>query len=243
MTASRIVCNRSRPLLGTFFNIRLESEDPSESENDLHHWVNAAFAEADRLESIFSPFKGTRPETPEFSMLWQMALTVSEISGGAFTPLTPENHTDLRGIAKGYIVDQVAQLLRAQGSHHGVVNAGGDMAFFNRAERLTDLRLGPVDKPVIRRLSLPADCVASSSPSVSQANPNSSTQYYLPLRPNLNHSCTATVIASSCAIADALTKAALFGEPARIRDCANRFNAQILLFDAEGELIESYGDL
>ena len=149
---------------------------------------------------------------------------------------------DLNGVAKGYIVDRVATLLAQNPLHTGCVNAGGDLRFFNSAsEHTLELRLGPLAAPILRPLTTTAGCMATSSPSVAHADLHSTTHYLLPLREPLSSNHSAVVLAHDCASADALTKVALFADPTAIERCAHDRGARILLFDAAGELCESYG--
>ncbi|NLJ81324.1 MAG: FAD:protein FMN transferase [Firmicutes bacterium] len=52
---------------------------------------------------------------------------------------------DLGGIAKGYIVDQTAKMLRANGVKHAIINAGGDLAVIGARPDGNPWRVGVQD--------------------------------------------------------------------------------------------------
>ncbi len=266
MKPSASASNRARPLLGTFFTVPAEP--------DADH----AFAEAERLEKIFSRFQESScvsafnrcapgevmPAGPEFRELVALALAIWRESKGAFNPFFPMRlpvecdpvqvhadggvlklaacRLDLNGIAKGYIADRVALEFKSL-RRPARIDAGGDICFLNPpAGNQVQLRVGAPERPVMRTLMTQARAVATSQAAATALPGRSSqTRYAAQFRAPLTVQHTATVLASSCAVADALTKVALFGEPADIHRCCERFQAQVLLFDAEGELVESYG--
>jgi len=279
MITSVIEYKRSRPLLGTYFNVTISGQSLEDAPNPV---VNGALAEAARLEQIFSLYSNESiltlvnkqgldipTEVPkEFYYLLKLALRVWAASDGAFNPFFPKNigrhlepyvfadqdecfllckridvPLDLNGIAKGYVVDRVVERITRELPHvSGVVNAGGDLKFFNTQKKCVNLRLGDPRSPVLRTIVSPMNCVATSSIATSLYNENSSSQYSLQLRRGLAEFDTVSVAANCCCIADSLTKVALYGEPESIEKSANLFNAKILVFDKGGSVIESYGD-
>lgn len=66
---------------------------------------------------------------------------------------------DLGGIAKGYIVDQAARLLRERGVQHAIINAGGDLAVLGSRPDGSPWRVGVQDplEPSTIRWVLPLD--------------------------------------------------------------------------------------
>ena len=148
---------------------------------------------------------------------------------------------DLNGISKGYIIDRtVAFLTQKLPGASGVVNVGGDLRFFNTQKRCLNLRLGSADAPLGRSLLASADGVATSSPSVAEFDPLSTTRYSKLLRAPLTVDHSAVAMASCCSIADSLTKVALFSSTDVIESCTKRFGAHVLIFDPRGRLVEEY---
>ena len=250
---------RSRPLLGTFLTIEVDSPE----------LISQAFDEASRLEAKFSIYRpdseisrinardnGSNSNvTREFADLLELAREISRDSCGAFRvadfelrELTitkaPNAKLDLNGIAKGAIVDALTNFITARAPEaSGWINAGGDLRQFGRIKSQVQLRLGSFDRPIARQIELGAEAVATSSLTVAANDPQSRTTYPLKLRKGLSQDSAATVITSRCAVADALTKVALFAEPSIIAKCAEKFAARILIFDSEAKVVETYGDL
>lgn len=140
---------------------------------------------------------------------------------------------DLSGIAKGYCVDRLSEFLEDQlPSSSGVVNAGGDLRFFNTENRQTAVRLA---NQSFRLLRVDQDGVATSSFAECLANPLSTTVYSQSPRPGLEESDSVTVVAPDCALADALTKAGWFANEDSLRQCVRHFHAQVLVFDKFGK--------
>ena len=116
---------------------------------------------------------------------------------------------DLGGIAKGYAVDQAVEAIRAAGVTRGLVNAGGDLRMFGGAPWPIALR--DADGELRETLWL-ADCAVASS-----ANLRNRRRRWGRLRtPHIGFgrrpmasTRRTTVVASSCVIADAMTKIAM----------------------------------
>ena len=145
-------------------------------------------------------------------------------------------------MAKGYIVDKIAnRISRDLCDSNGSVNAGGDICFFGTAQPSVKLRLGSTATPLFREMTFSKAAIATSSPTRASDDPDSSSRYDVNLREGLLASSTVAVIADCCANADALTKVGLFAARAERTRAARVFNAQILTFDAGGQLIEALG--
>ena len=229
MTSSTPAFKRSRPLLGTFFSIEVDDANSQSL-------VTQAFELAASLESKLSPHLPILPASPERDECLQIAGDLARISEGAFDPYVG-GRLDLGGIAKGFIVDQVVELIQAGAPRIlGVVNAGGDLRFFNEANRRVSLRLGGGR---MQDFESPLDAVASSSPDVSMTSEISTTRYHRPLRSGLSRETTVTAMAPTCAVADALTKVGLFAPPQVIEKTVRHCQARLLVFDPT--LIEEYG--
>ena len=281
---------RSRPSLGTFFQISLDANSHLQNLNSttVNLAVNDAYNEVERLHEIFSRFTSTSDVaklnacvlhtsiqvTREFYYLLQLAEKIWRLSEGTFNMFFPEvvdfsestNKTpfvyeqqgesyfisrnirqsiDLNGIAKGYAVDLIAsKITKSLPGVSGVINAGGDLRFFNTQKRCVNLRLGPAQLPLCRTLIATADAVATSSPSLASYDSSSSTRYSAQLlRSDLTSDHSVVVMSNCCCIADSLTKVALYAKSETIESCANKLGAQVLLFDPRGSLVETYGSL
>ena len=206
------------------------------------------------------------PVSREFARLTPLAAEVWRTSGAGFDPfgisvneaavespleITEERGQyfarrkclgliDYSGIAKGFAVDVlITHLSRALPSASGVVNAGGDLRFFNTAEASADIRLA-TDPPRLRRLDLIHSAIATSTLREALDTPESTTEYRRAPRPGLSPNSTVSVVADTCAVADALTKVGWFGKVAEVEACARKFSAEILVFGDDGELSERY---
>ena len=245
MNKLKVASKRVRPLLGTFLEIALFTN------GDFSLPLTLAFEEASRLEKIFN-LKDPASEinnlsienSPVFSEVLLKAEEFFSASEGAFSPyLETGQKLDLNGIAKGFIVDKIVEsILQENSSLSGSVNAGGDLRYFNCPEKTVNLQLGPLASPVFRKLRLAKNAVASSSMSPSKKDNRSSTRYRQVLRSGLSESHTVTVMADTCIVADALTKVALFANSEVAQNCSLFYKAQVMIFDATGELFEVFGE-
>lgn len=97
-------------------------------EEALTH-MSQAFALARQIEGEVRALEaGTVDPTtsPHLSHLLQSSRHFSERTGGAFD-IFHSGPPDLGGIAKGYMVDAMAGVLRQKGHRHFLINAGGDL--------------------------------------------------------------------------------------------------------------------
>lgn len=256
MNKLKVVFKRSRPLLGTFVEVTLFAEETSDKiDSELcHDLMTRAFEKALQLEKVFNIHdaksdlnifnESADPETCKLHSalkeVLEKAQEFSILSEGAFDPHKKNSsHWDLSGIAKGYIVDQMVEFFVQENPQlQGLVNAGGDLRFFNCPSKQADIRMG--SSLVIRSLPLFQDALATSAPQIAMTDERSSTVYRKPFREGLSAEHTVSVVADSCMIADALTKVGLFAKKEVVQKCASFFKAQLLIFDAEGELVEVF---
>lgn len=266
MKSSNSVFKRARPAFGTILQIELDTDDSAIFEEafakaeELEQCFSKFRGTSD-LSRLNSAPIAVEIEVPQaFAEVLSLALDLFTISGGGFNPYSSgSGHVqvrneegrwfakknepcslDLSGIAKGYAVDKICELITERRPHSsGVVNAGGDLRFINTAEREVMVR-GTSSAAKLRRLYVTQDGVATSSFSESRGNPLSTTVYPLAPRADLDESCSVTVMASNCALADALTKAVWFGNTETTRTCVKDYKAQVLILDAEGNLREQY---
>jgi thiamine biosynthesis lipoprotein ApbE len=236
MPLSPLAFKRARPLLGTI--VHLEVDGVSEA------LVDEAFSLCERLQGLFSLFepqswvrsyKPGSAGSEEGQTALELARRLALESAGAF--VLNEENLDLTGIAKGLIVDRMAKLLERAGGR-GAVNAGGDLRFFG----------APPPYPLhvrtaagLRALGSALPAIATSSLLESVENPDSSTRYRLPLRDGLTREHSVTVMASSAAVADGMTKVVMFGTPSLIEHCCRVFKTQVIVLDSASALSETFG--
>ena len=110
---------------------------------------------------------------------------------------------DLGGIAKGYAVDRAVAALVASGAGGGVVNAGGDLRAFGTAGWMPVRIRHPADPALAAHVFDIRDTAAATSADYFRLGGAL-------LDPRLNalrmFGASVTVVAPSCALADALTK-------------------------------------
>jgi FAD:protein FMN transferase len=132
---------------------------------------------------------------------------------------------DLGGIAKGFAADRAIEQLMTAGCRGGEVNAGGDMRVFGGRTTPVWLRTNRG----IRCITLRDQACALSDP-LARDQPSEHRGYYNRVAPvesgELN--AAATVVASTAATADALTKCVLLcrRDAALLKRVLSRFDAQ-----------------
>lgn len=251
MNSLKAVYKRVSPLLGTFVELSLNSQEPDKEEKEV---ISDAFTYARSLENIFNihdseseisklNLSSTTTDTSQtLAEAIAIAHKIRVLSSDAFYPFRKDStQWDLNGMAKGFIVDKLVEYIKERIFHSaGIVNAGGDMRFFNTAEKEITLRMGLTDSPLFRNMKISRNAVASSSVSRSLQDPKSSTHYHKSLRPGVQINDTVVVISDSCVVADALTKVGLFAKPENIARCAQELNSEIILFNDQGEPVEVF---
>ena len=116
---------------------------------------------------------------------------------------------DLGGIAKGYAIDRAIEALCAAGCVSGLVNAGGDLRVSGRSEGILLRRADRTCEP----LTLTNAALAVTDLDVDVRQRAAEHQgYYRRSGRAPPESRYAAVVASSAAVADALTKCVLFAE-------------------------------
>jgi FAD:protein FMN transferase len=113
---------------------------------------------------------------------------------------------DLGGIAKGHAVDVAVDALRCAGVADGLVNAGGDLRAFGRQGTTVRVRDPRAPTQILPLAELTDMACATSAWSLS--TPQSRGAHLVGSRGEVadNPPMSVTVFASSCALADALTK-------------------------------------
>jgi thiamine biosynthesis lipoprotein len=81
---------------------------------------------------------------------------------GSFVRFLKPGCIDLGGIAKGFAVDQAMNVLRRSGCKEGLVNAGGDLAFFGPRPLKVTL-VEPMERAPVAEIDLEDGAVATSA--------------------------------------------------------------------------------
>jgi len=255
MQTASLTVSRMRIALGTFIAIEAQA---SSRELALHGIEAAfdAVDSVDRLMHPTRPGsdlaalagapRGTR--VPIHPWTWEvldLSREVGERSAGAFDPCldsapgrltdidlsyrgiaVPRNrvHVDLGGIAKGFALDRAIDALRAAGCDGGLVNAGGDLAVFGLAmHRIVRMSSEGVGAVVDLK-----DCALAASDVECTNRPTEHRGYYHGVDRGRAIAGSATVIAPSAAVADALTKCVLLGDPDLEQSLLEAFGARAL---------------
>jgi thiamine biosynthesis lipoprotein len=116
---------------------------------------------------------------------------------------------DFGGIAKGYAVDCAIAALREHGATRGRVNAGGDLRVFGRSAEAIHVRTGGPQGIVLPLVSIADGAVATSA--YGGRRHRLGRRWATPLIDPISglavmSTRTVSVVASSCMVADALTK-------------------------------------
>jgi len=150
----------------------------------------------------------------------------------------PECRVDLGGIAKGYAVDRAVEALHGYGIQGGVVNAGGDLAAFGDEDQVVAIRDPRDPARSLCRVAIKDAALASSGPTFDPLDWSAPRRCAI-LHPRTGASvrgvCGASVRASSCLIADALTKVVMIQGVAAL-DVLEHYKASALLVMASGEV-------
>jgi thiamine biosynthesis lipoprotein len=150
----------------------------------------------------------------------------------------PATRIDLGGIAKGFAVDRALDVLREQNQSQGLVNAGGDLATFGSFPETVALRNPRDPRKSIGNIVIANEALASSG---RLFNPFETADALgsAAIDPATQEPTTgiagASVRASCCAIADALTKVVMIaGE--RAAELLSQYRAEALMVTASGDV-------
>jgi FAD:protein FMN transferase len=238
--------SRLRPGMGTFLAVEAQGR-----EQNVKRGIHAAYAAMTQVETLMHPTRAgsdlhaIAEASPGQSIAvhpwtWDVLLLCKQLhadSAGLFDPCLPRcpgqlsaielpRHglveisarvaVDLGGIAKGYAVDRAVMALMEAGCHSGLVNAGGDLRVFGPR----DFEIWVDGAP--RRLRNSALAVSRR---YLQDRPAEHQGYYSRVAVQSNAAASATVLADSAAIADALTKCVLLAPLADTDNLLRRYHA------------------
>jgi len=121
---------------------------------------------------------------------------------------------DLSAIAKGYAVDKAARIIRQHGVKSAIINAGGDIYCLGKKNIFQEWKVGikdPADNKRIIDVIYIKDKAVATSGGYEKFFVYKEKKYSHLIDPRtglpLEDSCNATVIAKTCALADALATA------------------------------------
>ena len=212
---------------------------------DLHRHSEGAFdisvAPALQREGLLPPtptrgFHLTGPRNPT-------SHAIELLSNCRVRFLDPGVMIDLGGIAKGFAVDRATDALKAHGICAGVVNAGGDLAAFGDRSHAVHIRDPRNPAQLLWHVELDNNALASSGAGFDPIQASAASSPAI-IDPTTQAPVTvivgATVLASSCIIADALTKVVMIqGEASAPR--LDHYGASALIVSSNGEVCFSSG--
>ena len=164
---------------------------------------------------------------------------------------------DLGGIAKGYAVDAAVTALQQAGVTDGLVNAGGDLRVFGSVRHTLALRIPAAPSASIEVAELQdLSCATSGGYFKADANVNVNVNtsakadakaLMLSSHPaiigkrsrSMRAVASVSVVAPSCAVADALTKVVWLrgiNDPMCV-DLLARYSARVVMFNAAGLIV------
>ena len=153
----------------------------------------------------------------------------------------------LNGIAQGYAADLVRAVLQSHGVAHALIDTG-ETATLGNAPGSKPWRFG-VQSAVNTPLPLPvvtADARAIATSSDSQAAFTPDHLHHPIFNPHTGDSprywASATVIAPSCALADALTKVFFMCPPQLVKRTASYWGVDVILQDKQGKWINTLSE-
>lgn len=202
---------------------------------DPDTWRALALARevAEASDGAFDITVGSRPRAGASGLCSHASYDDIELLPDSMVRIRRKLSVDLGGIAKGYAVDIAAAILENDAALSGCVNAGGDLRAFGGCDHQVQIRdpeqpyrtaaLAVVrDQSIATSASYPSSSQYLASGSVIRADGS-----------RAPGSRSATVRASRCAVADALTKAVLLLGDGAAAALAH-FNAQGFLLDSGG---------
>ena len=254
MISTSKVSKRARPLLGTIVEIGVQDTHEEIAQQIISdafaqiERIQRLMSRFDDSSEVTQVNRlGVNVELVVSSDLWtvlELAQDISRRSEGVFSICTEADPNgdllrllddgrvlrlktgliDLGGIAKGYAVDQAIEFIRGRGTESAYVNAGGDVRAFGAPYPiLVRNPLRPHES--VASLDLFNAAFATSAAYHQHAEYN---QSGIIVDPRSNKSipsgASASVMASTCVVADALTKCMLMMEE-EVELLLNQFNA------------------
>ena len=130
------------------------------SDTELNEVINEAVRVLHEADGIFSLYKSESPlsklargecsvsDCPEVvSTIWDECEKWSRMTGGWFSPFTPEHTFDPSGLVKTWAANKSAQVLEQNGITDFAMNAGGDIRLSEDISSGVALQIG-ISKPI-----------------------------------------------------------------------------------------------
>lgn len=146
----------------------------------------------------------------------------------------------LNGIAQGYAADVVRSVLQSHGMMHALIDTG-ETSTLGQAPGLQDWRLGIESTHANhnkRRLTLPPGlAIATSSDAHTSFTPDRLHHHIFDPRTGNSprYWSSVSVVAPSCAMADALTKVFFMCPPVHVKETARAWGVDVVLQDKRGK--------
>ncbi len=184
---------------------------------------------------------GAMPGAGSLQRTWSRHGEIETMADGRVRFHHPGTRIDLGGIAKGFAVDRALDVLREHGVARGLVNAGGDLAVFGQPAFDIHVRDPRDASCFLCRVVLEEGALASSALGSSRSADTALSGIVEPGTGELVRAIQgATVRASTCMVADALTKIVMIaGEAAR--PVLIDYDADALFLSADGTVSVSDG--
>lgn len=163
---------------------------------------------------------------------WRLA------TGGRFTPERPDGTLDLNGIVKALAIDECANWLLEAGHESGNVTIGGDSQSFGSADD-KPWQVGIIDpqnrQAVLAAAQLgPGRWAVASSGSAERGD-------HIWSRPGVHPPQQVSVLAADIVTADVLATALIAGGRDYCDEVTDRWPVELLLVDADGQLLATPG--
>ena len=223
MRPSSGTVRRARPLLGTLVDIRIDA-----GRRNALRTLERAFAVVGRVHRAMSAQESTSDIArlrsgrrcaldPWTRRVLDRAEEIRQATDGLFDCAACDYALD--GIAKGFAVDRAVECLQHAGINAGVVNAGGDLRVFGDA--FEDIHVRTPHEPArLLYIGRVRNAAIATSASAGLVDPLA--------RARRSRAAGATVIASDCMSADALTKPCML-EPVKAEKLASQFGAKAIV--------------
>ena len=162
-----------------------------------------------------------------------------ELGPGRRVRFTRKLLIDLGGIAKGYAVDRAVDALREAGVSQGIVNAGGDLRVFGPHSALVHVRHPRTPHACVQLARVRESALATSALYFSRRRVRGRL-----VSPIVDHrgrvpcleTASVSVVAPTCAVADALTKVVLVRD-ADSSSVLQRFSASAIALEPDGRIV------
>ncbi len=254
MTFSSKINSRARPLLGTIVEIGVYSTEENRVQEviskafkkieNIERLMSRFRDESDVAKINRLKVNETLIISSDLMQVLELAHDISIMSGGVFSisPLSPKagdvvklsagrrvkrlrsGLIDLGGIAKGYAVDRAIDYLKSAQVDSAYVNAGGDVRAFGVPHSVF-VRHPTTPNKSVASVNLYDNALATSATYYGEVNAEQSGKIVNPITGQpVAPGVSVSVMASTCIVADALTKCMLMMED-KVHPILHQFDA------------------